>query len=360
MGQVFNFSAGPAVLPKDVLQQVKEELLDWRGTGKSVMEMSHRSPEFTEIAEQAEADLREILAIPKQYRVLFLPGGATAQFAMVPMNLCPNRQQAAYVNTGLWSKKAIAEAKLFTDVAVVASSEADNFTTIPPMANWEVPGEAAYLHYTANETIGGVEFHYVPDVGAVPLVSDMSSTLLSRPVDIERFGIIYASAQKNLGPSGVTVVIVREDLIDEAAPGTPSMFSYRKHADAHSCLNTPPTFNWYVAGLVFAWIKAHGGLANMAMVNKKKADKLYAAIDDSEFYHNPVDPDCRSWMNIPFRLNDPELESVFLRQAAEQGLTDLKGHRSVGGIRVSCYNAMPETGIDVLVEFMCEFAAQHG
>jgi len=287
MSRVFNFSAGPAMLPVDVLEQASTEMVDWHGTGMSVMEMSHRGKEFTSIAEKAVADLKEILTIPDNYKSLFLQGGASSQFAMVPMNLLRGRDTADYINTGSWSKKAIAEAKRFCNVNVAATAEASNFTTIPPRQQWSLNPDAAYVHYTPNETIGGVEFHGIPDVGNVPLVADMSSTILSRPVDVSRFGVIYAGAQKNIGPAGLTIVIVREDLIGETISGTPTMFNYEIHAKAGSMYNTPPTYSWYIAGLVFEWIKKKGGIKAIAEINKRKSDKLYAFIDNSGFYSNP-------------------------------------------------------------------------
>jgi len=360
MSRVFNFSAGPAMLPEEVLQQAASEMTDWRGSGMSVMEMSHRGKEFVAIAEKAEADLREIMKIPGNYKVLFLQGGATSQFAMVPMNLLRGKKTADYINTGQWSKKAIAEAKRYCNVNVVATSEADNFTTIPPQSAWKLDPDAAYVHYTPNETIGGVEFHYIPEVGNVPLVADMSSTILSRPVDVSKFGLIYAGAQKNIGPAGLTIVIIREDLIGEPNPGTPLMLSYKTHADNGSMYNTPPTYAWYIAGLVFELIKRKGGLEAMAETNKRKADKLYAAIDKSGFYKNPVDKKCRSWMNVPFILKDPELDKKFIEETKKAGFVALKGHRSVGGMRASIYNAMPEKGVDALIAFMQEFEKKNG
>ncbi len=360
MPEIYNFSAGPAVLPAAVLEQAREELLDWHGSGMSVMEMSHRSKEYLSIAEQAEADLRELLSIPANYRVLFLQGGATSQFSMVPMNLLRGTQQADYVNTGAWSKKAIAEARRYCDVNVVASSEDSNFTSIPAFDGWQRNTDAAYLHYTPNETIGGVEFHWVPESGDVPLVVDMSSTILSRPLDVSRFGVIYAGAQKNIGPAGLTVVIVRDDLLGETLAGTPSMFDYKLHADNGSMLNTPPTFGWYLAGLVFQWLKQQGGLVAMAAINERKSQRLYDAIKQSGFYRSPVDVDCRSWMNVPFTLADAELDGEFLVQAKTVGLLNLKGHRSVGGMRASIYNAMPEAGVDALIDFMGEFERTRG
>jgi phosphoserine aminotransferase len=360
MPEIYNFSAGPAVLPAAVLEQARDELLDWHGSGMSVMEMSHRSKEYLSIAEQADADLRELLSIPANYRVLFLQGGATSQFAMVPMNLLRGKQQADYVNTGAWSKKALAEARRYCDVSVVASSEDSNFTTIPAFDSWQRNTDAAYLHYTPNETIGGVEFHWVPECDDVPLVVDMSSTILSRPIDVSRFGVIYAGAQKNIGPAGLTVVIVRDDLLGETLAGTPSMFDYKLHADNGSMLNTPPTFGWYLAGLVFQWLKQQGGLAAMAVINQRKSQRLYDAIAQTGFYSSPVDVDCRSWMNVPFTLADAELDGEFLVQAKTAGLLNLKGHRSVGGMRASIYNAMPEAGVDALIDFMGEFERTRG
>jgi len=355
MSEIYNFSAGPAVLPAPVLEQAREELLDWHASGMSVMEMSHRSKEYVSIAGQAEADLRELLSIPADYRVLFLQGGATSQFAMVPMNLLRDKRQADYVNTGAWSKKAIAEARRYCEVNVVASAEDSNFTTIPAFDTWQLNADAAYLHYTPNETIGGVEFHWVPETADVPLVVDMSSTILSRPIDVRRFGVIYAGAQKNIGPAGLTVAIVREDLLGETLAGTPSMFDYKLHAENGSMLNTPPTFAWYLAGLVFKWLKQQGGLETMASINQRKSQHLYEAIARSDFYTSPVAVDCRSWMNVPFTLADAGLDGEFLTRAKSAGLLNLKGHRSVGGMRASIYNAMPEAGVDALIDFMGEF-----
>jgi phosphoserine aminotransferase len=360
MADIYNFSAGPAVLPHPVLVRARDELLDWHGSGMSVMEMSHRGKEFITIAEQAEADLRELMGISSDYHVLFLQGGATSQFAMVPMNLLRGRTQADYVNTGAWSKKAIGEAKRYCAVNVAASSEATKFTTVPPQDTWKLDPAAAYVHYTPNETIGGVEFDWIPATGEVPLVADMSSTILSRPVDVSRFGLIYAGAQKNIGPAGLTVVIVRKDLVGNTLAGTPSMFDYKEHADNGSMLNTPPTYSWYLAGLVFQWLKGQGGLDAMAVINQRKAGKLYAAVDASAFYHCPVAVQCRSWMNVPFTLADASLDADFLAGAKAAGLLSLKGHRSVGGMRASIYNAMPEAGVAALIEFMKEFERTRG
>lgn len=360
MTRIYNFSAGPAMLPEAVLRQAQDEMLDWQGSGMSVMEMSHRGKEFMSIAEQAEADLRQLMAIPDNYKVLFLQGGASSQFAMVPMNLLRGKQGADYVNTGSWSKKAIAEAKRYCQLNLAATTEDSTFTRAPAQRELKLDPDAAYVHYTPNETIGGVEFNYIPDTGDVPLVADMSSTILSRPMDVSKFGVIYAGSQKNIGPAGLTVVIVRDDLIGQTLDGTPTMFDYAAHAEAGSMYNTPPTYAWYLAGLVFAHLKQQGGLEAMAQINRNKAMKLYAAIDNSDFYANPVEPESRSWMNVPFTLANAELDAEFLKQAAARGLQTLKGHRSVGGMRASIYNAMPEAGVDALIEFMAEFERKHG
>ena len=357
---IFNFSPGPAVLPHAVLQQAQAELLDWHGSGMSVMEMSHRGKEFMSIAAQAETDLRTLIAIPNNYKVLFLQGGAHSQFAMIPMNLARGKKQADYLDTGDWSLKAIEEGQRYINVNTVASSADSNYTTIPPFANWQLNQDAAYLHYTSNETIRGVEFDWIPEAGDLPLVVDMSSDILSRPMDVSRFGLIYAGAQKNIGPAGLTIVIVREDLLGQVLDGTPSMFNYQIYAETESMYNTPPTYAWYLSGLVFQWLLQQGGLEAIAQINQRKAEKLYAAIDASDFYHNPVDPDCRSWMNVPFTLANSELEKRFLDEAAQAGLMTLKGHRLVGGMRASIYNAMPEAGVDALIAFMRDFEAKHG
>ena len=357
--RVYNFSAGPAALPLPVLERAREELLDWQG-GMSVMEVSHRSRAFTEVAERAESDLRELLAVPRNYRVLFMQGGATAQFFAVPLNLAQPGRAADYVNTGHWSERAIKEARRFVDVRIAADEAASRYTTVPDPGLLRLTPEAAYLHYTPNETIGGVEFPYVPDTGGAPLVADMSSSILSRPIDVSRFGLIYAGAQKNIGPAGITVVIVREDLARGARAATPAVFDYRAVAEAGSMLNTPPTFGWYVAGLVFQWLKGEGGLAAMERRNRAKSAMLYAAIDGSGFYSNPVAVDCRSWMNVPFRLARPELEKTFLAEAESAGFANLAGHRAVGGMRASLYNAMPEAGVAALVDFMRDFERRYG
>lgn len=360
MSRVYNFSAGPAAVPLAVLERARDEMLDWHGSGMSVMEMSHRGKEFVSIAEKAEADVRELMGIPSNYKVMFLQGGATGQFAMVPMNLLRGKSKASYINTGSWSKKAISEAKIFCDVSIAATSESGNFTSIPDVASWDIDPDAAYLHYTSNETIGGVEFQSVPDSKGLPLVSDMSSNILSRQIDVSQFGVIYAGGQKNMGPSGIALVIVREDLIGDVVSGTPSMFNYQKHAEADSMMNTPPTYSWYIMGLVFEWLKENGGLAKMEERNIRKAEKLYAAIDGSSFYSNPVQVEYRSRMNVPFILADTELDAKFLSEAKEAGLVTLKGHRSVGGMRASIYNAMPEEGVDELIAFMAEFERING
>lgn len=356
MSRVFNFSAGPAMLPEAVLQKAQQEFLDWDNSGMNVMEMSHRGKEFLSIANKAEADLREVMAIPDNYKVLFLQGGASAQFTAIPMNLLRGKTTADYFNTGQWSKKAIAEAKRYCDVNIVASSEDSGFNSVPDKSTWKLNPNAAYVHYTPNETIGGVEFDAIPDTGDVPLVADLSSTILSRPIDVSRFALIYAGAQKNIGPAGLTIVIVRDDLIGDVLPGTPTTFNYQVQADNDSMYNTPPTYALYLAGLVFQWLKDLGGLTGMAEINQRKAEKLYAAIDDSGFYQNPVDKQYRSWMNVTFTLNDDSLDADFLAGAKQAGLVTLKGHRSVGGMRASIYNAMPEAGVDTLIKFMQDFA----
>ncbi len=357
--RVYNFSAGPAALPLPVLEQARDELVEWQD-GSSVMEVSHRSRPFMAVAERAESDLRDLLAIPPNYRVLFMQGGATAQFAAVPMNLAPAGARAGYVNTGHWSARAIAEARRFIDVGTVADESASGYMTVPEAGAVKPRPDDAYLHYTPNETIGGVEFPYIPDTGDVPLVADMSSTILSRPLDVSRFGLIYAGAQKNIGPSGLTVVIVRDDLVKGSRAETPAVFDYRAVADAGSMLNTPPTFAWYFAGLVFQWLKREGGVAEMGRRNRAKAEALYAAIDASSFYSNPVARQCRSWMNVPFRLAKPELEKSFLAKAGAAGLAHLAGHRAVGGMRASLYNAMPIEGVRALVDFMRDFERRYG
>jgi phosphoserine aminotransferase len=360
MSRVFNFSAGPAVLPEEVLRKASEEMLDWHGSGMSVMEMSHRGKEFISIAEEAEADLRELISIPSSYKVLFLQGGATLQFAMVPLNLLGGKKSADYVNTGEWSKKAIKEAKIFCKPNVIASSEDKKFTYAPPQSDWKPSREAAYVHYTSNETIGGVEFHWTPETRDVPLVCDMSSNILSKPVEVAKYGLIYAGAQKNIGPAGLTIVIVREELLGKSESQPASMLDYKVHADNGSMLNTPPTYAIYIAGLVFKWLKGEGGLAGVEKKNIEKARILYDFIDNSGFYNNPVVKEDRSRMNVPFTLNKAELDEEFLKGAKAHGMIQLKGHRSVGGMRASIYNAMPVEGIKTLVQYMREFEVKHG
>jgi len=358
--RVVNFSAGPAVLPEEVLRQASEEMLDWHGSGMCVMEMSHRGPEFISIAEEAEADFRELLGVPRAYKVLFLQGGATLQFSMVPINLLGGKAAADYVATGEWSKKAIKEAGRFCRVNVAASSEDANFTYMPDMRDWKLDPSAAYVHVCSNETIGGVELNWVPETGAVPLVADMSSHMLSRPVDVARYSLIYAGAQKNIGPAGLAIVIVREDLLGKAPKSAPSMLDYKVHADAQSMSNTPPTYSVYIAGLVFKWLKRQGGVAAIEKRNIAKAKLLYDFLDASSFYRNPVRKSDRSRMNVPFTLADSKLDAAFLAGAQERGMVQLKGHRSVGGMRASIYNAMPLEGVQRLVEYMREFEAKHG
>ncbi len=361
MSEVYNFSPGPAVLPRSVLERARDELGDWHGCGMSIMEVSHRGKQFAAVAEKSEADLRKLLALPDDFAVLFMQGGATTQFAAVPMNLTASDQKVAYVNTGSWSKKAIAEAGKYCNVQVVADAQETGYTSIPAQGSWEECGGAAYLHYCANETIGGVEFPAPPSVAA-PLVSDMSSSFMSRPMEFDGFDLIYAGAQKNIGPAGLTVVLVRRELLDRDnhRQGIPSTLDYAAVAKAGSMLNTPPTFSWYMAGLVFEWLLDRGGLGAMARINDKKAALLYGYIDASGFYSNPVEVSVRSRMNIPFTLADGALDNKFLEEAAESGLLNLKGHRSVGGMRASIYNAMPLSGVEALISFMQDFKARNG
>jgi phosphoserine aminotransferase len=354
MNRKFNFCAGPAALPEEVLAQASSEMLDWESRGLSVMEMSHRSSEFVSIAEQAEADLRELMDISDDYAIAFMQGGASSQFSAVPLNLLGDKTSADYLNTGQWSKKAISEAKRFCNVNVVASSEDTKFSTVPSRDSWNLNDDAAYFHYTPNETIGGVEIHDVPQVN-VPVVADMSSTILSRPIDVSKFGLIYAGAQKNIGPAGLVIVIVRKDLLGQASSICPAMFNYKTIIDGESMYNTPPTYAWYLAGLVFKWLKAQGGLEAIAVVNRRKAEKLYGYIDASSFYANPVEVVSRSSMNVPFTLADSDLDKAFLQQSEAAGLLNLKGHRSVGGMRASIYNAVSEDAVDALISFMRDF-----
>ncbi len=360
MTRVFNFSAGPAALPESVLQRAADEMLDWHGSGMSVMEMSHRGKEFIGIHAEAESLLRELLAIPANYKVLFMQGGAIGENAIVPLNLLRGRANADYLHTGEWSKKSIGEARKYAKVNIAASSEATGFDRVPGRSSWRLDPDAAYVHICANETIGGVEYHQTPDVGDVPLVADMSSNILSRPVDVAKYGLIYGGAQKNIGPAGLTIVIVRDDLIGQAHPLCPSAFDYKQQADNDSMLNTPPTYGIYIAGLVFNWIKARGGLVAMEAHNRAKAALLYDHLDQSRFFSNPVAKADRSLMNVPFKLKDPALDDAFLKGAVARGMVQLKGHRSVGGMRASIYNAMPVEGVVALVDYLKEFEAQHG
>lgn len=359
MSRVYNFSAGPAALPLEVLEQINAELLDWQGTGMSVMEVSHRGKQFVELAARAESNLRSLLGVPDDYSVLFPQGGATMQMAMAPLNLTTPENSADYVVTGSWGKKAAGEAAKFCDANVAANSSDKNFTYIPDESTWRRSENAAYLHYTPNETIAGVEFNFVPG-GDAPLVADMSSNILSRPIDVSQFGVIYAGAQKNIGPAGITLVIVKKELLDRARPGNPHLMTWKSYADSDSMTNTPPTFAWYVADLVFQWLLDKGGVEAIADVNGRKSGKLYAAIDASDFYSNPVALDCRSRMNVPFILADADLDARFLTESHAAGLTNLKGHRSVGGMRASIYNAVSEEAVDALIAFMAEFERKNG
>ncbi len=361
MKRVFNFNAGPAMLSEDVLLQAQAEMLDWHGTGMSIMELGHRSADFQKVADQAEADIRELMSIPNNYQVLFLAGGASTQFAMVPLNLFGSKKTADYFDTGIWSKKAIDEASRYGHVNIVAKTEVkDSLLHIPASTTWHLNSDAAYVHYTLNETIEGIEFQSIPETGAVPLVADMTSAILSRPIDVSRFGVIYAGAQKNLGQAGLTIVIVRDDLIQEALPGTPTLYKYKVAAENKSFYNTPPTYAWYITGLVLDWMKRKGGVETFAKMNQRKADKLYGFIDTHhEFYINNVHPENRSLMNVSFNLANAELTDEFLKLAKAAGLANLKGHRAAGGVRASMYNAMPEEGVDALIEFMRDFLKAH-
>jgi phosphoserine aminotransferase len=358
--RVFNFSAGPAVLPEAVLRQAAAEMMDWHGSGMSVMEMSHRGKEFVGIAAKAESDLRALLSIPASYKVLFLQGGAIAENALVPMNLLAGRTAADYVNTGEWSKKSIKEAKKYCTVNIAASAEDRNFTYVPARETWKLGPAAAYVHVCTNETIGGVEYQWTPDTGAVPLVADMSSHILSRTIDVAKYGVIYGGAQKNAGPAGLTLVIVRDGLLDRALPITPSAFHWKEQAASDSMVNTPPTYAIYVAGLVFEWLLAQGGVAAIEARNIAKAKLLYDSLDRSEFYLSPVRKEDRSRMNVPFKLSDASLDEAFLQGAKERGMVQLKGHRAVGGMRASIYNAMPIEGVQTLVSYLEDFERRHG
>ncbi len=359
MSQAYNFSAGPAMLPRSVLEQIQGELLEYGSAKASVMEISHRGADFMGLAKKSEQDLRDLMNIPSNYKVLFLQGGASSQFSMVPVNLLRGKNKANYAHTGHWSKKAIAEAKRYCDVNICTDNSANKYTDIDDFSNWNIDADGAYLHYTPNETIAGLEFDYIPEAD-MPLVADMSSTILSREIDVSKYGVIYAGAQKNIGPAGLTVVIVREDLIGQVVENQPVLFDYSTQANNESMYNTPPTFAWYAAGRVFEWVKAQGGLAGMGKINQTKAQTLYSAIDNSDFYSNPVAPKYRSWMNVPFLLADDNLNGLFLEKAFDARLLALKGHRSVGGMRASIYNAMPQEGIDALVSFMADFEKESG
>jgi len=359
MSRVHNFSAGPAALPLEVLETIREDIPDWQGTGMSVMEISHRSKEFVGLAARCEANLRDLLSIPADYSVLWTQGGATLQMAMAPMNLAGPNDTADYVQTGSWGKKAFSEASKMCNANLAADSSDRNFTYIPDESSWQRSDDAAYLHITSNETIAGVEFHSVPG-GDVPVVADMSSTILSRPINVSDYGVIYAGAQKNVGPAGITLVIVRNDLLEPARQDLPHLMMWKSYAESDSMTNTPPTFAWYVADLIFQHLLQKGGLEIMAATNQRKAEKLYAAIDRSDFYSNPVQVDCRSWMNVPFILADASLDATFLEETGAAGLTNLKGHRSVGGMRASIYNAVSEEAVDTLIEFMAEFERKNG
>lgn len=365
MSRVWNFSAGPAVLPEDVLREAADEMLDWHGSGMSVMEMSHRGKEFIAIAEQAEADLRELLVVPPNYRVLFMQGGAIAENAIIPMNLLGSKGVADYVVTGSWSVKSQKEARKYGEVNIAATSEASGFTTVPPIGEWALSADPAYVFTCTNETIGGVEYPFEPDLaqvgrGEVPVVADMSSHILSRAIDVSKYGLIFGGAQKNIGPAGLTLVIVRDDLIGHAMAHCPTAFDFRIVADNHSMYNTPPTYAIYIAGLVFQWLKREGGVAAIEARNVAKAKLLYDFLDDSDFYENRVDPVCRSRMNVPFFLKDEALNDAFLTESRAAGLLQLKGHKSVGGMRASIYNAMPLAGVQALIDFMRDFAARRG
>jgi phosphoserine aminotransferase len=359
MSRVYNFSAGPAALPLEVLDTIREDIPDWNGTGMSVMEVSHRGKEFVELAARCESNLRQLLAVPDDYSVLWTQGGATLQMAMVPLNLAAPGDTVDYVQTGSWGKKAFAEAQKACNARLIADASDRNFTYIPDESTWDRSDDARYLHITSNETIAGVEFHDLPG-GDVPIVSDMSSTILSRPIDVSKYGVIYAGAQKNIGPAGITLVIVRNDLLEPKREGLPHLLMWKSYAESGSMTNTPPTFAWYVADLVFQYLLDMGGLESMAAINQRKSSRLYAAIDGSDFYTNPVKENCRSWMNVPFILADSNLDGAFLEESKAAGLTNLKGHRSVGGMRASIYNAVPEAAVDALIEFMSDFERRNG
>ncbi|HAJ71945.1 MAG TPA: 3-phosphoserine/phosphohydroxythreonine transaminase [Methylophilaceae bacterium] len=358
MKQIYNFSAGPAVLPKSVLERAQAEMLDWHGSGMSVMEMSHRGKEFTSILEKTEADFRQLLQVPENYKVLFLQGGAIAENAMIPLNLL-NGKSADYVVTGAWSKRSVEDAKAFGDIRVIASGEAEGFTQVPDFNTWQLHPDAAYVHYCTNETIHGIEFVDVPDTHGLPIVADMSSHILSRPIDVSQYGVIYAGAQKNIGPAGLCIVIVRQDLLDQASPLTPAVFHWKTQAANQSMINTPPTYSIYIAGLVFEWLLAQGGVAVIEQKNIAKAALLYQYLDQSHFYYNNIAVKNRSRMNIPFRLRDESLNDAFLKGAEANSLLQLKGHRMVGGMRASVYNAMSIEGVQALINYMQHFEQNH-
>lgn len=358
--RAYNFCAGPAALPEEVLRQAQAELLDWQGRGLSVMEMSHRSDEFVEIAQTAEQDLRDLMYVPDNYKVLFVQGGASQQFAQIPLNFMPEGGKADYIDTGIWSSKSAEEAARFGSVNIAASAKELDYFAIPGQNDWTLDPNAAYVHYATNETIGGLQFDWIPETGSVPLIADMSSDILSRQVDVSRFGMIYAGAQKNIGPSGLVVLIVREDLLGRARSACPTMLNYQVAADNGSMYNTPASFSWYLSGLVFKWLKQQGGVETMARINEEKQRKLYDFIDASEMYDNPISRNARSWMNVPFRLASDKLDKPFLAGAEERRLLNLKGHRSVGGMRASIYNAVPMAAVDALIDYMREFEKEHG
>ncbi|MDG6772901.1 3-phosphoserine/phosphohydroxythreonine transaminase [Thiomicrorhabdus sp. ZW0627] len=363
MTRAYNFSAGPAMLPEVVMRKASEEFLNWNHTGMSVMEMSHRSKEYMQVAQQMEADLREVMEIPDNYKVLFIHGGASLQFAAIPLNLTQEGDTVDYFNTGVWSTKAIKEASRYVNVNVVAGGESANPTAIPDRSEWKFSPDAKYIHLCANETITGLEFQE-DDLEAVfaqgkPVIADMSSNIMCRKIDVSKYGMIYAGAQKNIGPAGLAIVIVREDLVGQAREMTPTLMNWQVYADNESMFNTPATFAWYLAGLVFAWIKEIGGVSEIAKINQVKAQKLYEYIDSSDFYHNSIVPHNRSWMNVTFSLKDSDLDAKFLEESKSAGLLSLKGHKAFGGMRASIYNAMPESGVDALIEFMRKFAAEN-
>ena len=359
MNKAYNFSAGPAMLPEYVMEKIQSELLEYGNSKASVMEISHRGLDFMEMSQKMEQDLRDLMDIPDNYKVLFLQGGASSQFSMVPINILRGKSTANYVNSGQWSLKAIAEADRYCDVHICADSKGNGYTDIADFDSWSIDDDGAYLHYTPNETIAGLEFDYVPEID-MPVVADMSSTILSRPCDVSKFGVIYAGAQKNIGPSGMTVVIIREDLIGRVIEKQPVLFDYSTQSNNNSMYNTPSTFPWYAAGQVFQWLKDCGGLTNMANINKEKSQQLYKMIDNSDFYSNPVKPRYRSWMNVPFVLADGSLDKLFLEKSYNANLLALKGHKSVGGMRASIYNAMPIEGVNQLIDFMKVFEAKYG